>query len=297
MGEYDTTIRTILNEGCSAFLGKLGVPSTVEPLPVKLPRVTAREVDYVARDPATGIIHHVEFQVGNDPLMAARMLIYAGQIGERAMADEIDRLRVAGKRRGRASRKVVFPEISSNLVYIGREKMAMPASITTTALKFGYAATDVRTLKTSDLLASPALGDAIMAILCEGGGSRDTVRSILSRLKGLEQHALNRAYGKLVTLASLRKVSGVVETEARAMNIHIDLDEINSVREHSERKARAARLELLGDMIAAKFGLPPKDVGARLTDLGDDEIKAIALRLVDASSFDELLTPSGNPKP
>lgn len=76
----------------------------------------------------------------------------------------------------------------------------------------GYAATDIRTLKTRDLLASPALGDAIMASFCEGGGSRNIVRSILSRLKGLEQHALNRAYGTLVTLASLRKVNEIDET-------------------------------------------------------------------------------------
>lgn len=81
------------------------------------------------------------------------------------------------------------------------------------------------------------------------------------------------------------------------MNIHIDLDEIKSVREHSERKAHTAKLEMLADMIAAKFSLKSKDVGSRLSELGDDDIKAVALRLVDASSFDVLLTPNSNPKP
>ncbi len=31
------------------------------------------------------------------------------------------------------------------------------------------------------------------------------------------------------------------------MNIYINLDEIDTVREHSDRKARAAKLEMRGD--------------------------------------------------
>lgn len=81
------------------------------------------------------------------------------------------------------------------------------------------------------------------------------------------------------------------------MNIQIDMDEIASVREHAERKARAAKLEMLGNMIATKFKLPSEDVEARLSGLGDEEIKAISLGLVDAPSFDELLDLGGKHNP
>lgn len=81
------------------------------------------------------------------------------------------------------------------------------------------------------------------------------------------------------------------------MNIHFDWDEIHSVREHSERKARTARIELLGCMIATKFGISSKEAESRLSGLGDDDIKTVSLGLVDALSFDALLDLGGKHTP
>lgn len=83
----------------------------------------------------------------------------------------------------------------------------------------------------------------------------------------MEQHVLDQAYVRLLTLVSLRQASKVVEREARAVNIHINLDDIESVREHSQRKARDAMIDLVGDQIAAKFDMSPKAARARLADL------------------------------
>ncbi|MEH3116813.1 MAG: hypothetical protein PGN25_04200 [Methylorubrum populi] len=123
MGKYDTTIRTILNEGCSTFMDELGIHHDAKPLPIKIPRVSAREVDYVGRDARTGIVYHIEFQVGNDTLMSVRMLIYAGQIGERVMQDEMARARVKQKR---LKEPPVSPDIRSTLVYVAATAWPCP---------------------------------------------------------------------------------------------------------------------------------------------------------------------------
>lgn len=168
-------------EGCGAFLRGIGIERPLKPLPIKLPRVTAREVDFVGED-ENGVVHHVEFQAVNDRIMHVRMLIYAGQIGERVM--RMRRPSVMMRRR-RSPNSAEFPDIRSTMVYVGRRPMNMPTAIERApTLDFRFAARDARELDADALLASPEIGDALMAVLCREGTKPDKVRQILERIEG-----------------------------------------------------------------------------------------------------------------
>jgi hypothetical protein len=289
MGKYDTTIREVLQEGCSAFLRAIGIESPLSPLPFKLPRVTAREVDFVGED-ENGVVHHVEFQAVNDPIMHARMLVYAGQIGERVMRMRRPSVVMRNKRRPEA---VQFPDIRSTMVYVGRRPMSMPTAIERgPTLDFRFASRDARDLDADALLASPEIGDALMAVLCREGTKPDKVRKILERIEGAEAFRRDRDYGRLLILAELRDASRVVDTELKRMNIQVNLDNIPRVREH----AKQARIDMLTTMLAGKFGDEVKetDVAGRLAKMEVKQLEAVAVRLLKVDDIDEVLDGSSS---
>lgn len=281
MGKYDTTIRDVLEEGCDAFLREIGIERRLKPLAVKLPRVTAREVDFVGED-EDGVVHHVEFQAVNDPMMHARMLIYAGQIGERVMKMRRPSVLI------RRPPPVEFPDIRSTMVYVGRGRLNMPTVIAREpALSFSYTARDARDIDADAILKSPEVGDALMAVLCRDGTKPDKVRMIVERIQGAEEFRRDRDYGRLLILAELRGASGVVEAELKRMNIQVNLDNIPSVREH----ARQARIELLMTQLSGKFGDRAReaDVTARLAAMNVKQLADVAVRLLDADDIDAVL--------
>ncbi|MEH3116812.1 MAG: hypothetical protein PGN25_04195 [Methylorubrum populi] len=177
----------------------------------------------------------------------------------------------------------------------------MPDGIRTHSLQHGYAAIDVRSIDADHLLAGEAMGDAILAILCRDGTAPVRILRILARLDGLDQHAVERAYGRLLFLAELRGASDVVEREGKVMNIHVDLDNIRSVREHADTKIRLAMADMVAQLIADKFGdaVDIRDVRSRLGRFTTEAIREVGRKVslgsgIDEAFDDELPVPAEN---
>lgn len=242
MNSYDSVVRTIMEEdGCTGFFRQIGIQGKIERLPVKLTRTNAREVNYLGED-AAGVVHHVEFQARNDGMKHSRMLAYMAMIAEKVM--ELRRQNFE-ERRGIVRTAPVFPEIRQVVVYIGRQAMRMTSRIKTGNLTYGFSLVDARNLDGQALIDSPAVGDAVLAVLCKDGSKPDVIRQILMRIAEGDPTRKDENGARLLALSGLRDASETVETEMLNMNFQLDLSKIKTFREFN----RHGQARLVADQI------------------------------------------------
>jgi predicted transposase YdaD len=277
MADFDGTLKLLLRKSAHAALGQLTGMRIDNWLNEELPNPRSLRVDLLGRA-ADGALVHLELQRDNDPQMAFRMAEYG--LGIYRLYEE-------------------FPR--QFCLYVGDAKMRMPHQLQGPGFAAEYTLIDARTLDGNELLASPEVGDNLIAILAQVRDQRDAIHRIVAKVSGLPSGARKEALIQPYTLSGLRRLSGLVKREIEAMPIHIDLRE-NEVLgppyirglEEGEQKGRSegrkeAALNILRRQIDKRFGALPAWVEERLAAKSPSELEELSVRVLDAATFDDLL--------
>lgn len=297
MHEYDVTLKRILTRPGSALLVALTGSSSLRWLNVELPKVNNRRLDLLGERP-DGELFGIELQSRNEKHFPFRMGAY---------------LFGAAEQYGRLPRQIVL--------YVGEARLRMKDRIETPDLTYRFHLVDIRDLDGEALLASPNLGDNVLAILTRLGDQRDTVRRILERIARGPVGERGEALAELSIVAGLRKPArAVIVKEAKNMPIHYDIMDNELIgpviRKEQAKASREGRLEgrlegllegraegreqgreqgreegqrdILLDLMQKRFGRVPQRIRRRLTALKPDEIRAATLRVLDAQRIDDL---------
>jgi predicted transposase YdaD len=141
MHEYDTVLKSLLQNSPNSILQTLAGVKVDGWLNVELPEVMQTRVDLLGESSSLGLVH-LELQSTNDRHMALRMAEYA--------------LRVYRK----------FEILPKQIVlYVGQERARMPTELRSPQHSFRYDLIDLRNTDAQPLLSSAHLADNVLAIL------------------------------------------------------------------------------------------------------------------------------------
>ena len=262
MGEKDIVSKRIVRHlavDLATYLLKLDIdPDSLELLETESQRVEDRRADLVARVRPRGsdepFVLHIEIQNNNDRDMAWRMLRYLSDI----------RLAYRDTR------------VHQHLIYIGKERLAMPAGLDEADIRYGYGLLDMRQVDCADLIARDDPDALVLAVLCDfrDREPRAVVRHIFGRLRSLlgeNPKRLREYLGMLEVLSENRDLRDYIK-EAEVMLTQVDVEKLPSYElgmekgmekgAHLERRRLAkSLLDLLPDhVVADKTGLPLEDI-------------------------------------
>jgi len=184
MHDYDVAFKTLLQQSVD-LIREIAGTTIARWLSVELPEVQNTRVDLLG-ETAGGELVHIELQSTNDSTMALRMAEYCLRV-----------LRFFGR----------FPQ--QVLVYVGDAPVSMKTELRGPALSYSYRLVDIKDLDGERLLASPRVGDNIVAILTRLPDVRGSIQRILERIAGLSPEQREGALRRLVLLAGLRSLGKV----------------------------------------------------------------------------------------
>jgi hypothetical protein len=205
---------------------------------------------------------HLELQSTNDSTMPWRMAEYCLRV-----------FRIFGR----------FPQ--QVLVYVGDAPLSMKTELRGPAFSYSYRLVDIRDLDGERLLASPRVGDNIVAILTRLPDIRGSVHRILERITRLKPEQREAALRRLMILAGLRSLGKVIEEEAKQMPI------LNDILDHEVlgREYKRGELTVLHRQIETRFGAVPAWAEERLSGMSAGELLDLSVRVLGANSLEELL--------
>jgi hypothetical protein len=258
--EYDVVFKLIL-QSVDLTIREIGGPPVVRWLNVELPEVRNTRVDLLG-ETAAGELIHIELQSTNDPDMPLRMAEYC--------------LRVRRNFRR-------FPQ--QILVYLGDGPLKMGSELSGPRLSYSYRIVDIRDLDGERLLASPQVGDNIVAILTRLPDPKATVRRIMQRIGALGPGEREAMLRRLSILAGLRHLGQVVEEELIKMPITEDIMNHDVIGP----AAKKAALEVLRPQMEECFGPIPAWAEERLASMHPRAVIALGPRVYHTKSLEELL--------
>jgi hypothetical protein len=272
MHEYDTVLKSLLQDPRNSVLWQITGAPIGRLLNVELPEVQQTRVDLLFETLETAEevrrLIALELQSANDPLLPLRMAEYS--------------LRVY-----RIHKQ--FPE--QFVLYVGNQQMNIDSAHIGPSHVCLYSIIDIRLLDEETLLNSPFASDNILAILTLHKDRRETIRRILARIAKLEAGARDAAFSKLIILAGLRKLGDSIRTEVKHMPILDDIMDHDVIGPAIRQGRREEVLNVLGGLVAKRFGPLPASLDERLTNLPIAELEGLSLRVLDAQSIDELFHP------
>ncbi|KAF0119355.1 MAG: hypothetical protein FD149_99, partial [Rhodospirillaceae bacterium] len=109
--------------------------------------------------------------------------------------------------------------VLQQVLYIGHAPMRLPTRIDHPCLSFSFEVVDARTFDAQRLLASPALEDNILALLCWSGDMRELVRTVLQRALVRGSEVAKDTAMRLLLLGGLRQAEVLVSEEVEEMPI------------------------------------------------------------------------------
>jgi hypothetical protein len=175
------------------------------------------------------------------------------------------------------------------LVHVGDAPVTMKTELRGPALSYSHRLVDIRDVDGERLLASPRVGDNIVAILPRLPDIRGSVHRILERIAGLSPEQREGALRRLMLLAGLRNLGKVIEDQAKQMPILNDILDHEVLGREYKRGELTGELKLLRLQIEARFGAIPAWAEERLSGMSAAEIEALSVRLLGANSLEELL--------
>src|SRR5437899_4749138 len=101
-------------------------------------------------------------------------------------------------------------------MYIGNGHWPQPSSIRHPNLSFKFEVVNSVDVDSRLLVDRGDMGDAVFAILCREGSSRDMIRTILDRIAQAPPEQQKDAFAQLLILSGLRKARHLVERSTRA---------------------------------------------------------------------------------
>jgi len=223
-----------------------------------------------------GQLIHIELQSSNDPSMALRMAEYALLI-----------MREFGR----------FPE--QVVLYVGLPPLRMNPQLTGPHLAFNCRIVDIRELDGEGLLESASLEDNIVGILSGLRDERAAVRRVLERIAASDAKDRPIALAELMILAGLRKMSAIIEQEAKRMPILDDIMDhevlgrefkrgLAQGREQGREQGLATARTTLLRLIEKRFGQIPDWARQKVNSLDAAAIGEIIVKAVDAPTLEAL---------
>ena len=173
----------------------------------------------------------------------------------------------------------------------------MAARLAYPTLSFQYEMIDIRTLDGETLLASAALEDNLLALLCRLANPRAAIQRLLGRIADVAGAARDDALAQLLVLAGLRRLHPLVLEETKHMPIMINIRENPFFREvfeegkqegHQEGRQEEA-VALLCRQIEHRFGPLPAATRQQIEAADTPTLETWSLRLLDATSLEEVL--------
>ncbi len=281
MHEYDTVLKSLLTDSSNSLFHLITGVKRGRWLNVELPKVVQARVDLLFELASTQELILLELQSNNDPHLPVRMAEYALMIWRLYQR---------------------FPKMY--VLYVGSERLCMPAELVTPHLTCRYTLIDIRQWKAETLLQSNHPADAVLSILGLYADRLETVRRILQRIAKMKDAARKIAFSRLLILAGVRKLAGVVEEEAKHMPILNDIMDhevigpaIRKGRKEGKAEGKAegkleGRIEgasaLAQRMLTARFGPLSATTKKRIAKLTLPELEDLAIRLLTAKSIAEL---------
>ena len=159
---------------------------------------------------------------------------------------------------------------------------------------------DIRDVPTEDLLSSPHLEDAILAVLTRLSDSRDTIRRILQRIATATPDQRNVAMAELMLLAGLRQLKMIMKKELEQMSILIDINRHTifgpihreGLKEGLEKGREEGREEgarlFAADLLTQRFGKLPPAQAKRILSMNQAELATLRTRIFEARSLKDL---------
>jgi len=269
MHEYDTVLKALLTSPQNSILERITGSRIDHWLNPEFPEVQQTRADLLGETADRQRLIALELQSTNDPDMPMRMAEYALRIRRRYQR---------------------FPE--QYVLYVGNDELRMPEELTGPAFYCPYKILDIRNLDEEALLAMPFIDDNILAILTRPRDRLETIRRILTRIATLEGGTRETAFKKLMILGGLRKIADSIRAEVKYMPILDDImdhDVIGpAIREGMQQGLQQGEITILRRQLNKRFGALPSWIYERLTKLSTAELEDISLRLLDASSIEEL---------
>jgi predicted transposase YdaD len=291
--EYDIALKVLLKASAASVLWQVSGERVARWLETEMREVQISRADLLGVT-ADGRLLHVELQSTNDPAMAIRMAEYG--------------LRIYREHKQ-------FPK--QIVLYVGEAPLRMKASLTEPDevqpdLAFRYSLVDIRTLDGAALLSSSRIQDNLLAVLTRLPQRMEAIREILERIANLEAPARREAFAQFLIISGLRKLEPAIRQEAQTMPILNDILDhqvigpaireglqqglekgLQQGREQGLQQGRElglqqGRLEILRRLLEKRFGPLPNAAATRLYALSETELDQLALRILDASTLDEL---------
>jgi hypothetical protein len=304
MGQYDLTLKHVIQTGAKAFLEAVGPSGRLIPLATELPSAKDRRVDFLAvleRSDASRQLLHLELQSAPDPSMSYRMLGYYSDIAS-WLADE--------KKAGRHAD--ISHRILQKIVYIGSRSWTPVIGISDDNVEYKCEVVHTRSLSARPLLQAGDLGDAVIAVLCADGTQPDVLKTILTRIVEAPADERAVAFAQLLILSELRGLRSLIEREWQAMAVTVNVENIPLLREPIDRahaKGRAegrnegraegrnegrteGMAEAVQRLLERRFpGQVPDGLAERLTQLGPEVIDEVSTNLLTGETIEEVLGP------
>ncbi len=262
MHHFDVVLKLLLRNSFARVAGR----PVARWLETELPKVQKPSIDMLG-ETVDGELIHIELQSGHDEEMQFRMLQYLGLIA---------------KLHHRIPRQV--------LLYAGREPLRMPSEIAWADGSHRYQLIDLRDVDGEPLLASAEPSDNVLAILGRLKDSRTAVRSILASISTLPREKASEYYQALLILVGLRGLAKAVQQEAQTV-FTIDFSEnevLGPAYRQGLEEGRKNQLTMVQELVEQRLGKLPEWVEEKLAQASTDELKAVGLRVLTASSFEDL---------
>ena len=279
---YDTTLKELLQDGTPQLWQELVGQSVKEYLTVELPSVQMRKPDFLARLD-NGALFHLELQGSNETNMAWRELEYYLLI----------------------HRLYQQPPLQY-VIYFGESPLKMSNSLMLESLQFRYNLIDIRSLKSQTFLASAALADNTLAILCGEKVDPDVIHRISQKFSSLPHKQKQNWFERLMILSGIRSAENIVREEAIKMGISLDIRDNkffqeaytagieDGVEQGIERGIERGETLALRRLIEHRFGTITDPVELQLNKLSRPEIEAAILRVLDAKQIEDVFAATHN---
>jgi predicted transposase YdaD len=267
MQNYDAALKVLLQASTDSVRQLTGANVT-RWLNVEISQVLSSRMDLLGATADDSLVH-IELQSTNDPDMALRMAEYSLRIYRQ------------------------FKKFPRQIVlYVGEPKLRMKAQLSGPDSTFQYTLIDARELDGDQLLASSRIEDNLMAILARLENRTVTVRTILERIASLEEPERRDALAKLLVISGIRTLEETIKEEALKMPILNDIMDNKVfgpvIRQSRQEGLQEGRQAMLRRQLEKRFGPIPEWVEKRLAGLPTDDLDEVGVRLLDASSFEDL---------
>jgi predicted transposase YdaD len=271
---YDVTLKTLLRDSAGRAVYTATGLSIETWLDTELPKVANPRLDLLG-ETHDGSLLHLELQIRNDANMAKRMAEYALAI-----------YRIYDK----FARQIVL--------YAGESDLRMATSLEGPRFTFSFEVIDLRDLNGEALLASDNVGDNVLAIVTRLRDQRSAIDEILRKIATLDDTKRQQAIEQLLILAGLRKLARAVQEGIHRMDYFRELILNNEVLgpeykrglEEGELKGKLeGELTVLRRLLQRRFGAIPQWAEERLSRKGAEDLEALSVRILDATSLEQLL--------